>query len=82
MRRIPFLQVLALAAMVAPAPSLARLHVDLNQPTAAPDIQERLAQRSAYPLLAGSPEQFAKVLRAEQARWTKVIRYTNIRLEA
>ena len=82
---VPGYAVTAWAGIVAPqgtpAPILARLHAELNKAMAAPDIQERLAQLSADPLPSASPEQFAQVLRAEEARWAKVIRDANIRLE-
>ena len=45
-----------------------------------PDARERLAQIGTDPV-AGTPEEFVSFLRAEIAKWSKVVKEANIRIE-
>ncbi len=45
-----------------------------------PDARERLAQIGMDPV-AGTPEEFVSFLRAEIAKWSKVVKEANIRIE-
>jgi tripartite-type tricarboxylate transporter receptor subunit TctC len=54
-----------------------KLNGDLAQTLRNPDVRERLATDGAEPQTS-SPEQFGAFLKAEIAKWTKVIREANI----
>jgi tripartite-type tricarboxylate transporter receptor subunit TctC len=47
---------------------------------AAPDMKERFDVQSAE-IVAGTPEQFAELIKSESAKWGKVIREKNIRID-
>jgi tripartite-type tricarboxylate transporter receptor subunit TctC len=59
---------------------IARLHREIVKAMAAPDLRERYAQQGVDPE-TNSPEQFAQIIRDDYARWTKIIRAANIKLD-
>jgi tripartite-type tricarboxylate transporter receptor subunit TctC len=60
-----------------PRELVVRLNVDLARTMGAPEVRERLAADGAEPTV-GTPEQFAAFVKAEIARWTKVIKNAGI----
>jgi len=69
-----------LAPAGTPRPIVERLHVELVKVMAAPEMRERLRAMGGEPD-SRAPEQFAEFMRAEQARWGKVIRDAGIQPE-
>jgi tripartite-type tricarboxylate transporter receptor subunit TctC len=63
-----------------PAPVLKRLNEDLNAVLALPDVREVLAREGAEPR-PSTPEEFSKLISADLARWSKLIKDTNIKVE-
>jgi len=63
-----------------PRPVVDRLNGTLAKILAAPDIKERFDVQSAE-IVAGTPEQFGELIRSESAKWGKVIREKNIRID-
>ena len=57
-----------------------RLNEELNVVLAQPDVREVLAREGATPK-PGTPEEFGKLIPAELARWTKLIKDANIQTE-
>jgi tripartite-type tricarboxylate transporter receptor subunit TctC len=57
-----------------------KLNKEINVALAEPEIKARLADFGAVPL-AGSPADFGRFIAAEAAKWTKVIREANIKVE-
>jgi tripartite-type tricarboxylate transporter receptor subunit TctC len=57
-----------------------RLQAEAAKALAAPDVRERLATMGARPV-GNSPEEFARFVQAESARWGKVVRDVGIRAE-
>lgn len=69
-----------LAPAAAPRAVIERLNAESVKAMALPDMRERLAAMGGEPA-AGTPEQTVEFLRAEHARWGKVIRDAGIRPE-
>jgi tripartite-type tricarboxylate transporter receptor subunit TctC len=69
-----------LVASATPMDIVARLHAALVNAAEAPDTKERLTAQGAE-VTTNTPEQFAAFLRAEAAKWSKVIREAGIRAE-
>jgi len=63
-----------------PKETVARIAAEITAVLAQKDLRERFALLSAE-LVGGPPEQFEAFLRAEAARWSKVIRERNIKSE-
>lgn len=63
-----------------PEPVVARLNKALNDALALPDVKARLHDMAAEatPL---SPEQFGSFLKTEVAKWTQLVRDTNLQIE-
>ncbi|MES2185695.1 MAG: tripartite tricarboxylate transporter substrate binding protein [Pseudomonadota bacterium] len=59
---------------------VAKLNKSLNDALALPDIQKRLHEMAAEPT-AISPAQFGAFLKAEVAKWTKLVADTNLHIE-
>ncbi len=59
---------------------VARLSADIKSVLAKPDMRERLARLSAEPV-GSTPEEFSAFIRAEAARWSRIIRERNIKSE-
>jgi tripartite-type tricarboxylate transporter receptor subunit TctC len=63
-----------------PKDLITRLHADIGRIAAQPDFQERLLREGAEHE-AMTLERFAQFIRAESARWAKVIRERNVRAQ-
>ena len=59
---------------------VAKLHVDTIAVLAEPDIQKKLQNLGSIPI-SSTPEELARHLQAEMAKWGSVIRDANIRLD-
>ena len=69
-----------LAPARTPAPIIARLNAEVNRALKTPEVRERLAAEGGE-ALGGSPEQFASFLKAEHAKWGRVVRESGARAE-
>ena len=71
-------------AMVAPAATpkavIERLHGTLARLMAEPAVRERFESQGCD-IVAGTPEQLARVIRDDQAKWARIIREKNITIE-
>jgi tripartite-type tricarboxylate transporter receptor subunit TctC len=80
----PQLQAINWYGLLAPAgtprPIIERLHAECVKLMAVPETRERLRAQGGDPD-SRSPEQFAEFMRAEHARWGKVIRDAGIKFE-
>lgn len=80
----PGMEVLSWYGILAPAGTppevVRRLNAEINRVLQAPDVRERLTALGTEPT-GGSPEQFAQVIRADTARWAKVVGDAGIRIE-
>jgi tripartite-type tricarboxylate transporter receptor subunit TctC len=63
-----------------PRPLVQRLNADFRKLLADPEIARRLVEFGIEPR-ANSPEEFAAFIRTEIARWTKVARAANIKMD-
>ena len=70
--------------VVAPAATprdvIIRLNREIVKVMNLPDVREKFAQQSIDPA-TGTPEEFARLIRDEVARWSKVIRSAGIKVE-
>ena len=57
---------------------ISRLNLEAGRAAAAPEVRDKLALQY-YDLRGGSAEQFGEFVRAEVARWSKVIRDAGIK---
>jgi tripartite-type tricarboxylate transporter receptor subunit TctC len=63
-----------------PAEITRRLHAEINRALAAPALQKRLSGEAIDPMPM-NPEQFARFIQADIARWTALARERNIKLD-
>jgi tripartite-type tricarboxylate transporter receptor subunit TctC len=81
---LPGYQVLGSFGVMAPAGTPAEIVNRLNHEIAAvvnlPDVKERLAKSAATPEQQ-SPEEFAQILKAEVAKWAKIVDATGVKLD-
>jgi tripartite-type tricarboxylate transporter receptor subunit TctC len=63
-----------------PKDIIARVHADIVRILAQPDMNERLSA-DAGEVVAGTPEAFGAFIRADTARWTKVVKATGVKAE-
>jgi tripartite-type tricarboxylate transporter receptor subunit TctC len=63
-----------LAPAATPRDIVARLHADLLRVLKDPEIQRRFAAEGSNAVWSDSPEDFAAVIRADEAKWAKVAR--------
>jgi len=61
-------------------PVIARLHAETAKALALPDVRERFAALGTEPV-GNTPEEFGRYLRAEMAKWSKVIKQAGVKLE-
>jgi tripartite-type tricarboxylate transporter receptor subunit TctC len=77
-------EVLSWYGILAPAGTpqeiVRRLNAEINRMLQAPDMQVRLAALGAEPT-GGTAEQFAQTIRADTARWAKVVSDAAIRID-
>ena len=69
-----------LAPARTPAPIIARLNAEVNRVLKTPEVRERLAAEGGE-ALGGSPEQFASFLKAEHAKWGRVVKESGAKAE-
>jgi len=69
-----------LAPRGTPAAVVARLNAEAAKAVNAPEVRERMLRFGGVPV-GGSPEEFAEFLRAERAKWGKLIRATKLQLD-
>jgi tripartite-type tricarboxylate transporter receptor subunit TctC len=62
-----------------PAPVLRRLNTEIEKILQMPDVKEAFARQGAVPM-GGPPERYDAFVRAEQARWSDVVRKNNIKV--
>jgi tripartite-type tricarboxylate transporter receptor subunit TctC len=60
-----------------PKPIIEKLNKDLNAVLAAPEMRQKLAEQGAEHV-GGQPEAFARHIRAEREKWSRLIRTNNI----
>ena len=63
-----------------PKPVVDRLNAEIVKAMAAPDLRQRLVSQGAEPV-TNSPEQFATYLKAEIAKWAKVVKDAGVQPE-
>jgi|KBSMisStandDraft_5_1062788.scaffolds.fasta_scaffold43991_3 tripartite-type tricarboxylate transporter receptor subunit TctC len=63
-----------------PKPVFARLHKEIMQALARPDVRERLAGIGLEPV-SNTPQEFAAQVKADIAKWRKVIQEVNIKAD-
>jgi tripartite-type tricarboxylate transporter receptor subunit TctC len=63
-----------------PKAVVAKLNAELNRVLKLPDIQERMAGLGLDPA-GGTPETFGRFVKEDIARWAKVIKESNVRVE-
>jgi tripartite-type tricarboxylate transporter receptor subunit TctC len=63
-----------------PRPIVDRINLETNRILGLPDLRERLATEGAE-LGGGTPESFGSYLRAEVAKWAKVVRFAQMRVD-
>src|SRR4051812_26260913 len=63
-----------------PAPAVDRLNAEINAALSDPGFTARLAALEGT-MLGGSPEDFGKLIAGETAKWAKVIKFANIKLD-
>jgi tripartite-type tricarboxylate transporter receptor subunit TctC len=69
-----------LAPAGTPKPIIDRLSAEIGNVLRTPDMRDRMFGLGAE-VVANSPEQFARYLSAETAKWTKIVRDAGIKLE-
>jgi tripartite-type tricarboxylate transporter receptor subunit TctC len=70
----------AIAPAGTPRPVIDRLNGTLARILAAPDMREKFEVQSAE-IVASTPEQFGELIRSETAKWGRIIREKNIRVD-
>jgi tripartite-type tricarboxylate transporter receptor subunit TctC len=63
-----------------PPAAVARLNAEVNNALKAPDVRDKLLAQGLYPA-GGTPEQFGAHLRAEMAKYAKVIKEAGIKVD-
>jgi tripartite-type tricarboxylate transporter receptor subunit TctC len=63
-----------------PRPVIDRLYGEVKKIVAAPDVKEKL-ESLGFVAVASTPEEFGERIRTESAKWARVIRDANIRIE-
>ncbi len=63
-----------------PAAIIARLNAEVLKALGAPEVRESLTGEGGE-VLGGTPAQFAEFLRAEQAKWSKVVKESGVKLD-
>jgi tripartite-type tricarboxylate transporter receptor subunit TctC len=69
-----------LAPAATPKPIVDRLHDEIVRALKLPDVRDRLLAQGSEPV-GNTPAEFGAFMRAEHAKWGKVIRAANIRVE-
>ncbi|MGH8617342.1 MAG: tripartite tricarboxylate transporter substrate binding protein [Burkholderiales bacterium] len=69
-----------LAPAGTPRPIVMRLNAELNRALANPDLKERLLAQTAE-AAGGTPEAFAAIIKADYAKWGKVVKAINLKVD-
>jgi len=69
-----------LAPAATPRAVVEKLNAEIGRILQMPDVRERLAAE-AFELPADTPDQFAAIIKAELARWAKLVKETGARIE-
>jgi len=69
-----------LAAAGTPQPIVDKLSTEIAKILATPDIKEKLDSQGVVPFLS-TPDQFAALMKADTAKWARVIKTANIKLD-
>jgi tripartite-type tricarboxylate transporter receptor subunit TctC len=81
---VPGYEASALFGMGAPAKTppeiIARLNHAINEVLAEPEIRKRLVELGGEPLIT-SPKDFGDMIKSETAKWEKVVKYADIKIE-
>ena len=67
-----------LAPAATPREIVNRIHRELTQVMQDPEIRKRFVTDGADPMYSKTPEEFAALIRAEVAKWAKVVKSANI----
>jgi tripartite-type tricarboxylate transporter receptor subunit TctC len=70
-----------LAPAGTPRPIIAKLHAELVKAIRLPDVTKTLTQTLGMDIQASSPDATKKFLEAQMARWGKVVKENNVRVE-
>ena len=62
------------APSAVPRPIIDRLHAELREATADPEIQKQMSERGFIPQVTGSPDELSQFIKAEIDRWGDVVR--------
>jgi tripartite-type tricarboxylate transporter receptor subunit TctC len=63
-----------------PQPIVKRLNAELNRMVASPSYREKVTAIGSEPM-GGTPEEFAKFIRAESAKWADVIKRAGAKID-
>jgi tripartite-type tricarboxylate transporter receptor subunit TctC len=63
-----------------PEPVIQRLNSEVNKVLESPDVREKFAAEGAE-VLAGTPEDFASLLKSELVKWSKVVKDSGAKLD-
>ena len=78
------LRIIRPAGMLAPAGTpaavLKRLHTEVAKIVGLPEFRERLAALN-YELTGTTPEQFARLIATDTAKWAKAVKATNFKVQ-
>jgi len=81
---VPGYEASALFGMGAPAKTppeiIAKLNREINTVMADPEVRKRLVELGGEPL-ATKPEEFGAMIKAETEKWSKVVKYADIKIE-
>ena len=69
------------APAATPPAIVAKLHAEINRGLAAPETHAKLAEMGADDTMTRTPEEFAALVRADIARFAKVVKEANIKIE-
>jgi tripartite-type tricarboxylate transporter receptor subunit TctC len=80
---LPGFEVYVFYGLVAPAGTprdiINRVHAQIAKALESADVKERLLNDGAEPMLSGSPDEFARIIRSEWDKWAKLIRQAGIK---
>lgn len=81
---VPGFEVTAWFGFMAPAgtpqPVISKIHADVVKAMAAPDVRERMLVQAAQPV-GSTPQEYAEFIRAEIAKWAKVVKRSGAKVE-
>ena len=64
-----------------PPDVVAKINADIQKVFADADFREKFLDRAMLDAIPGSPEQFAEFIKAEAAKWSKVVKDANLKVE-